>query len=247
MKRLEGKVALITGGSRGMGAATALRLAQEGAKVVFTHSGKNNHKAEEVLAQLRAQGGEGRALVADNADPAALKAALKTTADTYGRIDLLVNNAGVYMQKVIGSFTMEEYDQMMDVNVRAVFVAAQQVVQYMKDGGRIITIGSNMADRVTFAEGSLYAMSKSALIGLTKGMARDLGERGITVNLVQPGPIDTDMNPADSAHAPYLVNALAIKRYGTTDEVAGLVAYLASAEAGFITGTAITIDGGFNI
>ena len=247
MKKLEGKVAFITGGSRGMGAAAAIRLSREGADVVFTHSGKNPARASEILAKIKSEGGKGTSLIADNEDSAAIIAALKTAGETYGAIDILVNNAGIYFQKPTEDFSLEEYDQIMNVNVKAVFVASQFAAKQMKRGGRIITIGSNMADRVTFPGGSLYAMSKSALIGLTKGMARDFGDRNITVNLIQPGPIDTDMNPANSDHAPMLINALAIKRYGTAEEIAGLVAYLASTESNFITGTAITIDGGFNI
>jgi 3-oxoacyl-[acyl-carrier protein] reductase len=247
MKNLSGKVAFITGGSRGMGAAIAVRLAKEGANIAITHSGKNGSKANEVIEKVRAEGAKGIALVADNSNPQQLIAALETVREKFGTIDILVNNAGVYSQDQITETNLEAYNQVMDVNVKAVFVASQYVSKFMKEEGRIITIGSNMADRVGFPGGSLYAMSKSALIGLTKGMARDLGERNITVNLVQPGPIDTDMNPASADHAPVLINQLAIKRYGNVAEIGGLVAYLAGPESKFITGTAITIDGGFNI
>lgn len=247
MKQLEGKVAFITGGSRGMGSAIAKRLSQEGAFVAFTHSGKHLLRADEILGVIQTNGGKGVALVADSAHPEALQKAIQSVIDQQGPIDILVNNAGVYSANNIAENTLEEFDWMVATNVKAVFVASQLAAKYMKDGGRIITIGSNMADRVSFPGGGLYAMSKSALIGLTKGMARDLGSRNITVNLVQPGPIDTDMNPANSDHAPFLVEALAIKRYGKVEEIAGLVAYLASAEGQFVTGTTITIDGGFNI
>ena len=247
MKNLTGKVAFVTGGSRGMGAAIAQKLALEGANVAFTHSGKNNDKAKTVLDNIVAKGGKGMSLVAPNEDAASLLQAMQSVHDQLGTIDIFVNNAGVYFQKSIEEYGLEEYDYCMNVNVKAVFVTAQFAAKHMKAGGRIITIGSNMAERVYFPGGSLYAMSKSALKGLTKGMARDLGDRKITVNLIQPGPIDTDMNPANSAHAPMLINSLAIKRYGDVNEVAGLVAYLSSPAAAFITGESITIDGGFNI
>lgn len=184
---------------------------------------------------------------ADNQDKEAAAQAVEKTIDTFGRLDILVNNAGIYVGKSIEDYTLQEYDDTMTVNVRAVFLASQAAARHMQAGSRIITVGSNMADRVSDAQGTLYAMSKSALIGLNKGMARDLGPKGITVNLVQPGPIDTDMNPANSAFADIARSRMAITRYGTADEIAGLVAYLASQESGFMTGTALTMDGGYNI
>jgi 3-oxoacyl-[acyl-carrier protein] reductase len=247
MEKLKGKVAFITGGSRGMGAAIAKRLSAEGANVVFTHSGKNLDKADEVLHAIQANGTKGEAIVANNADAKAMIKALETTIKKFNGIDFLINNAGIFMHKSIEEYSIAEFDEMMDVNVKAVFVASQFASREMKKGGRIITIGSNMADRVSSPGGSLYAMSKSALIGLTKGMARDLGDKEITVNLIQPGPIDTDMNPANSDFAPVLINSLALKRYGKVEEIAALVSYLVSDESKFITGTAITIDGGYNI
>lgn len=247
MKNLTGKVAFITGGSRGMGASIAKRLSAEGANVVFTHSGKHEQKANEVLEAITTDGREGAAIIANNEDSAAFVDALETTLKKFGSIDILINNAGIYAQKPIQEFSLDEYDQMMNINVKAVFVASQFASKHMKDGGRIITIGSNMAERVSSSGGSLYAMSKSALIGLTKGIARDLGPRNITANLIQPGPIDTDMNPANSDYAPMLINQLALDRYGKVEEVAGLVAYLSSEEGQFITGASLTIDGGYNI
>ncbi|WP_257669191.1 SDR family NAD(P)-dependent oxidoreductase [Parapedobacter tibetensis] len=247
MQKLTGKVAFITGGSRGMGAAIAKRLSQEGADVIFTHSGRNPQKADEVVSAARQNGNRVRALVAGNEDSDALLTALETTVDEFGRLDILVNNAGIYSNKPINEYTLEEYDQMMGVNVKAVFVAAQFAASHMKQGGRIITVGSNMADRVGFQGGSLYAMSKSALSGLTKAIARDLGPRNITANLIQPGPVDTDMNPADSDHAPALISQTTIGRYGTVAEIAGLVAYFAGEESQFITGATFTIDGGVNV
>ena len=246
MKNLEGKLAFITGGSRGMGAAIAKRLAGEGASVVFTHSGANQRKADEVLQAIKGNGNGGLAIIANNEDPDAVLMAMNSAVKEFGRIDILINNAGAFSLNPIEAYSLNEYDQMMNVNVKAVFVASQFAAQHMKRDGRIITIGSNMADRVTFPGGSLYSMSKSALAGLTRGLARDLGDQNITVNLIQPGPINTDMNPEDSDHAPGLVSAMAIKRFGTVEEIAGLVLYLSGKDSGFITGTTITIDGGYN-
>jgi 3-oxoacyl-[acyl-carrier protein] reductase len=247
MEKLKGKVAFVTGGSRGIGASIVTRLSEEGADVVFTHSNKHQQKANEVLQSIKANGRRGKALVANNEDPAAIVRALTTTIEAFGAIDILVNNAGIYTYKIIQDYSLEEFDQMVNVNVKAVFVTSQFAASHMKDGSRIITIGSNMAGRVSDPGGSLYAMSKSALIGLTKGIARDLGSRNITVNLVQPGPIDTDMNPANSDFAPMLKSRAALNRYGKAEEVAGLVAYLSSDESQFITGASLTIDGGYNI
>lgn len=247
MNKLAGKVAFVTGGNRGMGAAIAKRLSSEGADVAFTHTGKNIQKANEVLDSIKTNGRRGAAFVADHTNPGTLTEALKTTLQNFGSLDILVNNAGIYMQKPIEDYSHDDFDQMMNVNVKAVFVASQFAARHMKSGGRIITVGSNMAERVTAPQGSLYAMSKSALIGLTKGTARDLGSRNITVNLIQPGPVNTDMNPEDSDFAPLLKSAMALSRYGTPEEIAGLVAYLTREESQFITGASITIDGGFNI
>jgi 3-oxoacyl-[acyl-carrier protein] reductase len=246
MKRFEGKVAFITGASRGIGAGIAKRLAAEGAKVAITYA-RSANKAEEVVADIQTAGGQALAIQADSSSPEALTAAIEQTAGIYGHIDILVHNAGVFVIKPMGQFTVADYEETMSVNVRAVFVASNAAIRYMKDHGRIIIIGSNMAARVAMQTGSLYAMSKSALIGLTKGMARDLGSRGITVNLVQPGPIDTDMNPAEGEHADETRSMMAIQRYGKPEEIAGLVAYLASEESAFMTGASLTIDGGYNI
>jgi 3-oxoacyl-[acyl-carrier protein] reductase len=187
------------------------------------------------------------AIQADNASPNAINEAIEKAVATFGRIDILVNNAGIYIGKPLADYTLSDFDSTMSVNVRAVFLASQKAAQYMKEGGRIITIGSNMADRVAHPTGSLYAMSKSALIGLTKGLARDLGSHGITVNLIQPGPVDTDMNPANTALADVLRNGMAIPKYGQPEDIAELAIYLASAESRFMTGASLTIDGGFSI
>lgn len=247
MKKLEGKVAFVTGGNRGIGEGIVKRLAAEGADVVFTHSGNHMQRANDVQEVIKASGARCTALIADNEDPDALLSAMQTTLEKYGRLDIVVNNAGIGILKSIDEHTLEDFDRLVNVHVRAIFVSSKFAVAHLKSGGRIINIGSNMAERVAFPGGSLYSMSKSALIGLTKGLARDLGDRNITVNLVQPGPINTDMNPEDGEHASSLKLAMAIKRYGTVEEVAGLVAYLAADESGFITGASFTIDGGFNI
>jgi 3-oxoacyl-[acyl-carrier protein] reductase len=246
MKKLVDRVAFVTGGSRGIGAGIAKRLAAEGAKVVITYAHAAG-KATAVVDEIKKAGGEAMAIAADNTSAEAVTAAVEKAATAFGRIDILVNNAGIYVAKPIADLTVAEYDETMAVNVRAVFVASHAAIRYMNDGARIIIIGSNMAERVAAPGGSLYAMSKSALVGLTKGMARDLGNRGITVNLVQPGPIDTDMNPADGESADLVRNMMAIPHYGKAEDVAGLVMYLAGEESGFMTGAALTIDGGYSI
>jgi 3-oxoacyl-[acyl-carrier protein] reductase len=241
MKQLENKVALVTGGSRGMGAAIVKRLSAEGAKVAFTYV------KSAAIAQQLATAHHAMAIQADNASHEAVAAAIERVVAEYGRIDILVNNAGIYIRKPFVEYTVSDYDQLMDVNVKAVFMASLAAVPHIPSGGRIITIGSNLADRVVGTGATLYAMSKSALIGFTKGLARELGPGNITVNLVQPGPTDTDMNPATAPHAATLKGHMALPHYGNVDDIAGLVAYLAGKESGFITGTSLTIDGGFNI
>lgn len=245
MVRLEKKIALVTGGGRGMGANITKRLAAEGATVVLTYS-KSAVQAEQLAAEINATGGKAVAVKADSADPVELGKAVKQTIASFGHIDILVNNAGVYVGKAFEDHTLEDYETVMAVNVRAVYAASLAAVKHMPNAGRIITIGSNMADYAGAAQSTLYAMSKSALSGFTKGLARDLGHRDITVNLVQPGPINTDMNPADTELADLLRSRMALKDYGTGDDVAGLVFFLASDEGKYITGAALTIDGGFN-
>jgi 3-oxoacyl-[acyl-carrier protein] reductase len=241
---LKNKRALVTGGSRGIGAAIVRRLAGEGADVAFTYLG-NTSQAEETRNAARALGVQSFAIRADNADAGQVVAAVENTVKELGGIDILVNNAGIAVIGAIDEYRLEDFDRTMAVNVRAVFIATQAAAKHMKTGGRIITIGSCNADRMPFAGGSVYAMSKSALVGLVKGLARDLGPRGITINNIQPGPVDTEMNPAGTDFANMLTQLMALPRYGTGDEIASLVAYLVSPEAGYITGASLTIDGGF--
>jgi len=243
-KKLSGKVALITGGSRGIGAAIAKRLASDGAAVAITYTSAPQ-KADEVVRAVESAGGKALALKADSSDANAVKGAVTETVQVLGGLDVLVSNAGIAVIKPLDQFTLDDFDRTVSVNVRAVFVAAQEAARHMKDNGRIITIGSVNADRMPFAGGSVYAMSKAAVAGLTRGLARDLGPRGITVNVVQPGPVDTDMNPATGPFAESLKALMALPRYGAADEIAAMVSYLAGPEAGFVTGACLTIDGGF--
>ena len=245
MTKLAGKTALVTGGSRGIGAATALRLAQDGADVALTYE-RARDKAEAVAGQIRALGRKAIVLQADSADPAALTAAVDRAAAELGGLDILVNNAGIWHYGEVGSWGLDEIDKVLAVNVRAVIVASQAAAKHLPDGGRIITTGSCLAERVMGPGIALYAMSKAALIGFTKALARDLGPRGITVNVVHPGSTDTDMNPADGDHAEAQRLRMAIPRFGKAEDIAGLIAYLASEEGRFITGAGIAIDGGVN-
>lgn len=241
---LEGKVALVQGGSRGIGAAIVRRLAREGAQVAFTYVSSAG-PAEELVREITENGGKALALRADSADAAAVQLAVDDTVKALGRLDILVNNAGVLAVAPVTEFDLADFDRMLAVNVRSMFVASQAAARYMGQGGRIINIGSTNAERMPFAGGAPYAMSKSALVGLTRGMARDLGPQGITVNNVQPGPVDTDMNPASGEFAESLIPLMAIGRYGEPEEIASFVAYLAGPEAGYITGASLTVDGGF--
>lgn len=246
MVPLQDKVALVTGGSRGMGAAIAERLARDGADVAFTYV-RAADKGRATLAKIEAEGRRGLALAADSADPVAVQAAVEQTFATLSRLDILINNAGIFVAKPIDALTLDDYDQTLAINVKSVFVASQAAAKHMTQGGRIITVGSNLADRVPGAGLSLYSLSKAALIGLTKGLARDLGSRGITANIVHPGSTDTDMNPADGAHADAQRALMAIPRFGEAQDIASIVAWIASRESRFATGAAFTLDGGANI
>ncbi|MBP0592265.1 SDR family oxidoreductase [Paraburkholderia sp. LEh10] len=243
--RLSQKVAFVTGGARGIGAAIVRRLANEGAAVAFTYQ-SSAAGATQLVAEIEKNGGRAIAFKADVADSSALTAAIDEAARVLGKIDILVNNAGVLLMGTIDSYSLEDFDKTVAVNVRAVFVGAKAVLPHMGQGGRIINIGSCNAERIPFPGASAYAMSKSALLGLVQGLARDLGPKGITVNNVQPGPVNTDMNPESGEFATALHGIMAIGRHATAEEIAGMVAYVASPEAGFVTGASLTIDGGFN-
>ena len=242
--RLENKRALVTGGSGGIGAAIVKRLASEGAHVALTYLGKRD-RANETVNAAQTLGVKALAIQADSANAEAVVAAVERTVAELGGIDILVNNAGIAVMAPIDDYRLDDFDRTLAVNVRAVFVATQAAVKHMRAGGRIINIGSCNADRMPFTGGAVYAMSKAALVGLVKGLARDLGPRGITINNVQPGPVDTDLNPATSDFAKMLVQQMALPRYATGDEIASLVAYLASPEAAYVTGASLSIDGGF--
>lgn len=243
---LNGKVALIVGGTRGIGAAISRRMAADGASVAMIHLSRAG-EASALAAELEAAGGQALVIQADVADPAALSRAIDTAFARFGRIDILVNNAGLGITGSLEGYPADAFDRVFAVNVRAPFLAACKVAALMPDGGRIITIGSIVAERVPGGGATLYAASKAALGGLTRGLARDLGPRAITANLVQPGPIDTERNPADGPNAALNRSPLAIVRHGSAEEVASLVAWLASEEAGFVTGATYNIDGGWSV
>ena len=240
---LTGKVALVTGGSRGIGAAIVRRLANDGAAVAFTYASSDD-KARALAAEIESTGGKVLAVKADSADPQALQQAVSQTAEAFGRLDILVNNAGILIPGLVDDYDIANFDRMIAVNVRAVFVATQAAVRHMGTGGRVVTIGSVTADRTGFAGSSVYSMTKGAVAALTRGLARDLGPRGITVNVVQPGPTETDMSPQGEIRERVL-SLIALGRMGQDSEIAGLVAYLAGPDAGFVTGAALTADGGY--
>lgn len=244
-KNLQGKVAFVQGGSRGIGAAIVRRLAREGAAVAFTYVSSQS-EAEKIADEISAAGGKAIAMCADSAHPEALQQAVRQAAEHFGQLDILVNNAGIVSWGPLEELTLAELDRSLAVNVRGVIIACQEAIRHMSTGGRIVNIGSINADRIPIAGGAVYAMTKSSLIGFTKGLARDLGPRGITVNNVQPGPVDTDMNPADSEFAGQLKKIMALGRYGKDEEIASFVAYLVGPEAGYITGASLSIDGGFS-
>ncbi|WP_437506137.1 3-oxoacyl-ACP reductase family protein [Sorangium sp. So ce1099] len=244
MVEFAGKVALVTGGSRGIGAAIVRRLARGGADVALTYVSAPE-RGRAVVADVEAAGRRGLAIAADSADPAAVVGAVERTVAELGRLDILVNNAGIALMGPLDAVTLEEVDRTLAIHVRAVFLASQAAARHMGAGGRIVSIGSCLADRVPGPGITLYSTSKAALVGLTKGLARDLGARGITANLVQPGPIDTDMNPAHGAGADEQRSLVAVGQYGSVDDIAATVAHLAGEGGRFITGATIAVDGGF--
>jgi 3-oxoacyl-[acyl-carrier protein] reductase len=243
MSTLLGKAALITGGSRGIGAAIVRRLASEGASLAFTYAASED-RATALGAEVEKSGRKVLPIKADSADSAAVKQAVARTVSSFGRLDILVNNAGILISGLVDDYDLALFDKMVAVNVRAVFVAVQAALPHMGEGGRIITIGSVTADRIGFPASSVYGMTKGAIAALTRGLARDLGPRGITVNTIQPGPIETDMN-SDAEVRAKVRSLIALGRMGKDTEVASLVAYLAGPESSFVTGAALTIDGGY--
>ena len=245
MSRLSNKVALVTGGSRGIGAGIAKRLAADGAKVAITYT-KGADAAASVVKEIEGAGGKALAIQADAADPAAVTAAIEKTVAAFGGIDVLVNNAGIAIPKTFEETTLEEMDRVLDINVRGVFAATKAALRHMKDGGRIITIGSCVGERLMTPGLVSYSATKGAVKMFTQGLSREVGARGITVNNIQPGPIDTDLNPAAGDWAEPQVANTALKRYGHVHEVAALVSFVAGPEASYITGANLTVDGGTN-
>jgi 3-oxoacyl-[acyl-carrier protein] reductase len=245
MAQLKGRVAFVTGGSRGIGAAISKALAAEGADVVLTYVG-SEEKAHAVARDITAVGGKALALQVDSADPRAIQQAIQRVVHDWGRLDILVNNAGIAVATPTDRLSLEEIDRLLAINTRAPFVATQYAVRHMREGGRVISIGSNLAERVLFTDLTLYSMSKSALVSMTRGFARELGPRGITVNLVNPGSTDTDMNPADGPSADAQRSFTALGRYATPDDVANAVVFLAGDGARSITGASLLVDGGIN-
>jgi 3-oxoacyl-[acyl-carrier protein] reductase len=245
MSNLAKKVALVTGGSRGIGAAIAKRLAADGAQVAITYA-KDATSASAVVKAIEEKGGKAIAIQADSVNADAIKAAVEKTVSTFGGLDILVNNAGTAIPKPFEDATLEEFDQVLNINVRGVFVATQAALKHIKKGGRIIMIGSCVGERMLTPGLAAYSATKGAVKMFTQGLSREVGSRGITVNNVQPGPIDTDLNPAAGDWATPQIAVTALGRYGHVDEVAALVAFVASPESSYITGANLTVDGGTN-
>jgi 3-oxoacyl-[acyl-carrier protein] reductase len=241
---LAGRRALVTGGSRGIGAGIVRRLAADGAAVAFTYR-EAKSPANDLEQEIIGSGGQAMAVQADSEDPEALRAAISETDDRFGGLEVLANNAGTSHIAPIEDLPLEEYDRLLAVNVRAIFVAIQAAVPRLGARGRIINIGSVMADRVPISGISVYSLTKAAVAGLTRGLARELGPRGITVNTIQPGPIDTDTNPDSGEFADAMRSLTAVGHYGQPHDIADAVAFLARDEARFVTGTTWNVDGGF--
>lgn len=242
---LQGKCALVTGASRGIGAGIALALADKGADVAITYLNSPD-RAAEVVRMIEAKGRRALAIRADSADPAAVRRSVEETVGGIGGLDILVNNVGISRDGTFAEMSLEDIDALLHVNTRAAVLASQAALPHLREGSRIITIGSCVAERVPFPGLTVYSMTKSAMLALTRGLARDLGPQGITVNLVQPGPIDTDQNPADGPWADLNRQFTALGRYGTPADIAAAVTFLASPAASFMTGSIVTVDAGFN-
>ena len=245
MSKLSSKVALVTGGSRGIGAAIAKRLAADGANVAITYA-KDAAAASSVVKEIEREGGKAVAIQADAADVDAVKGAVEKAVATFGQLDVLVNNAGTAIPKKFEEATLDELDRVININFRGTLVATQAALKHMNDGGRIIMIGSCVGERIMTPGLVSYSATKGAVKMFTQGLSREVGARGITVNNVQPGPIDTDLNPAAGDWAVPQKAATALDRYGKVDEVAALVAFVAGPEASYITGANLTVDGGTN-
>ena len=245
MSELTGKRALVTGGSRGIGAAIALELADRGADVATSYE-RAEDRAADIVRQIEAKGRRGLAVRADSADPAAVKRLVQQSVDALGGLDILVNNAGAARTGTVAEMSLEDIDALLQVNIRGTILTTQAAIPHLKQGGRIITIGSNLAERVPFPGMTVYALTKSSHLAFTRGLARELGHLDITVNLVQPGPIDTELNPANGESADLNRSLTALGRYGDAKELAAAVGFLASPAAGLMTGSVVTVDGGYN-
>ncbi len=245
MSKLAEKVVLVTGGSRGIGAAIAKRLAADGASVAITYA-KDVSAASAVVKAIERNGGKALGIQADAADVEAVKSAVEKTVATFGRLDVLVNNAGTAIPKTFEETTLEEMDRVIDINLRGVLATTQAALKHMESGGRIIMIGSAVGERAVAPGLVPYAVTKGAVKMFTQALSREVGSRGITVNNVQPGPIDTDLNPASGDWAVPQKAATALDRYGRVDEIAAMVAFVAGPESSYITGANLTVDGGMN-
>ncbi|HVE08630.1 MAG TPA: 3-oxoacyl-ACP reductase family protein [Paraburkholderia sp.] len=241
--KLQGKVALVTGGSRGIGAAIAQRFAREGAAVAITYT-TSADDARQVVAAIRDSGGRALAIHADSGDTHAMQQAVRTTAGEFGNLDILVNNAAMFRTGLIDEFPLDDLERMLAVNVKGPFVAIKEALRFMRKGGRIINIGSVSSEYMPIPGVSVYAATKGAMTSMTRALARDLGTSGITINNVQPGRIDTAMNPADGPIADRVRGSIALGHYGEPEDIANMAAWLASPEAAFVTGTSIKVDGG---
>lgn len=243
-QRFTGKIALVTGGSRGIGAAVVRRLAREGATVAFTYAA-SEAKAQALVSSIQQEGGRVLAIKADSKVPEDIERAVSSTVAQFGALNILVNNAGILGLGSVDDFSVQAFDDMYAVNVRAIYIAAQACSKVMNRGDRIITVGSVTGERTGFPGSSAYSMTKAALTGLVRGLALDFAPRGITVNNIQPGPTATDMNPADAPYLEHVIGLVPLGRLGTADEIAGMAVYLASDDASFVTGASLTVDGGY--